>query len=260
MKPYYEHAGITIYHGDCREIQMPADALVSDPPYGIGFKSMRRRSSNPQWCRDEDKIFAPIAGDDAKFDPRHLLGYPKIVLFGANYFCDLLPISASWLIWDKKVDTGSDDSADCEMAWSNLGGPARMFRHLWRGICRWGEENVSTSGGRLHPNQKPVALMRWVLNQCKLSPGQVVFDPYMGSGTTLLAAKRDGYKAIGCELDEKYCEVAAKRLSQEVLDFTSPISGGGRFLVGSQGFEDFFDACVAAGWGSRKRLHGARHE
>lgn len=223
MKPYYEHNGITIYCVDCREIlpNVPrSHALVTDPPYGANYiPQIRRYTSHPQWCREADKAFKPINGDNRPFDPSHLLGFRNSVIFGGQYFAHLLPPSRSWLIWDKRVMCPPDDSADCEMAWTNLDIPARIFRHVWRGIVRWGEENVSTSGGKLHPNQKPVALMRWVLTLMRLESGDVIVDPYMGSGTTLLAAKREGLQAIGIDDTELYCEIAAKRLSQEVLNF-----------------------------------------
>jgi site-specific DNA-methyltransferase (adenine-specific) len=103
----------------------------------------------------------------------------------------------------------ANTQADCEMAWTNLGGPARMFRHYWMGMLR-----ASEQGTAYHPTQKPVALMAWVLSKC---PDGTVLDPYAGAGPTLVAAKSMGRRAIGVEMAEHYCERAANRLRQEVL-------------------------------------------
>lgn len=211
MKPYYEDtkAGIVIYHGDCREIlpTLAFDVVVSDPPYGINYRSSASRSN-----KAKTNAHGGIFGDSAPFDPGHILalGVPTL-LWGGNHFAERLPSSPSWFVWDKRVreGVGVNDSADCEMAWSNIGGPARMFRHMWNGMWRDSERGES-----YHPTQKPVALMRWCLG---FAPDGVILDPYMGAGPTLVAAKDLGRKAIGIEIEERYCEIAVQRLSQEVL-------------------------------------------
>jgi site-specific DNA-methyltransferase (adenine-specific) len=218
VKPYYSHGGVTIYHGDCRtileEIQ-PAEVslLLTDPPYGVSERTDRLSKGRSNAAASLD--FAPVHDDDKPFDPAHLLAFPRVVLFGANYFCERLPASPSWLVWDKRDGTTSDDNADCEIAWSNLGGPARLFRHLWRGMIKASEREER----RCHPTQKPVALMSWVIQHAKVAPAGLVLDPYMGGGSTLVAAKELGRKAIGIEIEERYCEAAARRLSQQVFDF-----------------------------------------
>jgi len=225
MKPYYEHAGITIYHGDCREI-LPSlscvDFVLADPPYGIKERTMRasagRKSVSNSFKFVDSRDWPPVHGDDEPFSPAHLLGFAKVILWGANHYCDRLPGSSRWLIWDKREETGSDDNADCEIAWTNLGGPARLHRQLWRGICKRGSENVSAGYAIEHPTQKPIALMKWCIAQAGFPP--CVCDPYFGSGTTLRAAKDLGLRAIGIEIEERYCEIAVERLSQEVLQFT----------------------------------------
>lgn len=228
MKPYYCDAksGITIYHGDCREVLAtlePVDLVLTDPPYGIGERTTRASNGRGKAVAGgfrfvESRDWLPVFGDDEPFDPTHLLPYPKIILWGANHYCDKLPGSSHWLIWDKREETASDDNADCEIAWSNLKGPARIHRQLWRGICRRGAENVAAGWSICHPTQKPIALMKWCIGQAKTDG--LICDPYLGSGTTLRAAKDLGRKAIGIEIHEPYCEIAAKRLSQEVLEFT----------------------------------------
>jgi site-specific DNA-methyltransferase (adenine-specific)/modification methylase len=150
-----------------------------------------------------------VAGDDKPFDPSLILGWKMpTVLFGANHYADRLPASPSWMVWDKRDGLGSNDSADCELAWTNLGGPARLFRLRWSGMLRDAERGES-----YHPTQKPVSLMVWVLQRTT----GTILDPFMGSGSTLVAAKSLGRRSIGIEIEERYCEIAAQRCSQEVL-------------------------------------------
>lgn len=211
MKPYYEHAGITIYHGDCRELlpRLEADVIVSDPPYGIRYSPSQ--NSAKAWGAKTFVGEVVVAGDDGPFDPTPLLRFPAVVLFGANHYADKLPPSPAWLVWDKRDGMTSNDFADCELVWTNFTSVARLFRHQWNGALRASERGVT----RVHPTQKPIELMQWIIGKC---PPGVVLDPFMGSGTTLVAAKNLGRRAIGIEIEERYCEVAAKRLSQEVLD------------------------------------------
>jgi site-specific DNA-methyltransferase (adenine-specific)/modification methylase len=223
VKPYYERGGFTIYHGDCREI-LPsiwgASLLLTDPPYGINYRSNHnsgwRDPVRVKWARQEN--FPGIYGDDKPLDPAHLDHVaPLAAIFGGNYCASALGASRCWLVWDKRVDTGSDNQSDCELIWTNFDKPCRIYRHLWRGIVRAGEENVSRSE-KLHPHQKPIALLRWIIQLSGVTRGPVI-DSYCGSGSTLVAAAREGFPAIGIEIDERYCEIAARRLSQEVLDF-----------------------------------------
>lgn len=210
MTPYYEHAGITIYHGDCREIigSLAFDVVVSDPPYGISHPTdyKRRGRGKLAQCRD----YVPVFEDDKPFDPSFLAQY-KACLFGGNYFADKLPPTSGWLVWDK-LRPDLLDQATAELAWTNFVKGVRVFRFLWNGMMRASDELLE------HPTQKPVALMKWILS-LPWTPAGTVIDPYMGSGTTLVAAKDLGRKAIGVEIEERYCEIAAKRLSQEVFDF-----------------------------------------
>jgi DNA modification methylase len=208
MKPYYQDGQCTIYHGDCREIApaLNADCVLSDPPYGIAhptnYKSRGRGGIAA--CRD----YAPVHGDGQQFDPGPWIDRPCL-LFGANYFADKLPPSSGWVVWDKERPHDLDQST-CELAWSNFVKGVRIFRHLWNGaICKRKPDLV-------HPTQKPVELFAWII-QLRWFPAGTILDPFMGSGTTLRAGKDLGRKCIGIEIEEKYCEIAAKRLAQEVL-------------------------------------------
>lgn len=216
-KPYYEYDGITIYHGRCEDIipiLQPVDLVLTDPPYGVSERTDRLSKGRSNATRSLDLL--PICGDDEPFDPTPFLQFNRVVLFGANHYADRLPVSPSWIVWDKRDGTTSDDNADCEMAWTNLGGPARVYRHLWRGMIKASERDQR----RVHPSQKPVALMEWIIERWT-KPGDVIFDPYMGSGPIPRAAKNLGRRCIACEVVEEYCEIAAKRLMQSVLPLAS---------------------------------------
>ena len=209
MKPYYERDGITIYHGECREIlpQLePVDLVLTDPPYGIGVNGLKMGNGS--------RRLAPRVGGNADWDakpgdvgPIVELGVPTII-WGGNYFT--LPNEQCWLVWDK--GTGSNSFADCELAWTNLGGVVRKFFHSWVGR----NAKETHEGDRFHTTQKPQALMRWCIEKVPGDPATII-DPFMGSGTTLRAAKDLSRNAIGIEIEERYCEIAAKRLGQGVL-------------------------------------------
>ena len=212
MTPYYQDSAVTIYHGDCLEI-MPSltwDIILTDPPYGINhpcdFHSRGRGAL--AGCNDYPAVF----GDGVSFDPTWILKhYSKpIILWGANHYADKLPSSSGWLVWDKERPDGLDQST-CELAWTNCIKGVRIFHFLWNGMMRDGERQEN-----YHPTQKPVQLMKWVLG-LKWIPEGIVCDPYMGSGPVVRASKDLGRKAIGIEIEERYCEIAARRLSQEVL-------------------------------------------
>jgi site-specific DNA-methyltransferase (adenine-specific) len=204
VKPYYEQDGITIYHGDCRDVVgrlPPIGAVLTDPPYGHGKKwNGGTWATNPiydlalKWDRETfvDPTLACI---------RELSS--RAIIWGGNYYT--LPPSRCWLAWEKtsKLPT----MADFEMAWTSLDRPSKLFL-----------EDRNPDGKREHPTEKPVSLLKWCLSQIgEAWTIGVVCDPFMGSGTTLRAAKDFGLRAIGLEIEERYCEIAAKRLSQGVL-------------------------------------------
>ncbi len=153
----------TLWCGDCREIlptiPRPA-AIVSDPPYGIAFSHNGSDRSGIGKGRFATRFAGVrVVGDDAPIDPAPLLNHGgDVILWGANHYADRLPASSAWLVWDKRATTKhTNDFADCELAWTNLGSVARMFRHQWDGMMRASERGVP----RDHPTQKPVRLMAW---------------------------------------------------------------------------------------------------
>jgi site-specific DNA-methyltransferase (adenine-specific) len=220
MRPYYSDDLVTIYHGDCREWMPEADVIVTDPPYGIGWNVGDHRGS-VRAVRGHS--YEAIVGDDVPFDPAFLVacGLP-MALFGANHYASRLPDAAGWLVWDKRVGMGSTDQSDCELVWTNVSGRARMIRYQFNGGGSLGKENGIPAGrGKpvsIHPSQKPVAVMRQII---QWMPEGTILDPYAGSGSTLVAAKSLGRKSIGIEIEERYCEIAATRCSQEVLGLES---------------------------------------
>jgi site-specific DNA-methyltransferase (adenine-specific)/modification methylase len=206
--------GVTLYLGDCREI-LPTlgriDAVVSDPPYGIDFAhggNDRGGIGGGTYTTKFAKV--AIVGDDAPFDPRPFLDLaPDVILWGGNHFAHLLPPSPSWLVWDKRAASGHiNDFADCELAWSKRKSVARVFRHHWDGMMRASERGIQ----RVHPTQKPIALMEWCLRSI-VPAADTIFDPFMGSGTTGIAAARAGRKFIGVEIEPSYFEIACERIS-----------------------------------------------
>ena len=192
--------------GDAREI-LPGlsgvDAIISDPPYGIAFV---HGEGGGKLARSTKFAGVSIIGDDAPFDPAALIGCRQVILWGANHYSSRLPDQSRWLTWDKRDGVCSNDQADCEHAWTNLGGPARIIRHLWNGMLKASERGEP----RVHPTQKPIAVMEWCINMTK---GTVV-DPYMGSGSTGLACVRLGRKFVGIELHEPYFDIACRRISE----------------------------------------------
>lgn len=213
MKPYYQDDYCTIYHQDCEQV-LPTldlvDLVLTDPPYGIGEAAGKNKTRRN---KAEPRDYGHLSWDDKPIQDNLMLlvlGAGKdVILFGGNYYTHLLKPGPCWLVWDKE-NTG--DFADCELAWSSLLSAVRLRRHRWNGMLRKGNES------REHPTQKPLDLMKWCISIAdKQSYRRTILDPFMGSGTTLRAAKDMGRKAIGIEMEERYCEMAAKRLRQEVL-------------------------------------------
>jgi len=216
VRPYYEDGAVTIYHGDCREV-LPAigrvDLVLTDPPYGVNLNTDNARFSggtNASQARRGAGAgpLRPVAGDDAPFCPQFLLPLAEHhIIWGWHNFPDKLPRGAC-LVWLKRNDPAFGSFlSDAETAWMSKGSGV---------YCRRDLSNNAITRTRAHPTQKPVPLMTWCL--AFFPNAATVLDPFMGSGTTLRAAKDLSRRAIGIEVDERYCEIAARRMSQEVLD------------------------------------------
>ena len=223
MKPYYEHGGITIYHGDWQEVEtalamwnvnpsaITADVLLSDPPFGIAYKSGHA-----------GVLPREIAGDDNTLARDTFLecwGFGKPALIFGSWRAPRPAETRMVLVWDTG---GALGMGDLSLPWkpshqeiyvlgSGFSGPRTSD------VLRFPPVQSMASNGRTHPHEKPVDLLRALLLKC---PAGVVADPFCGTGATLVAAKDLGRRAIGIEIEERYCEIAARRLSQEVLQLT----------------------------------------
>lgn len=218
MKPYYEHAGITIYHGDCREVLpiVTADVLITDPPYGVelrGKSTKHTQKSGVGYSAFDDSeesvercvipaVAEAIARMRGVVTPglRMMWSYPKPNAVGAIYY----PSGAGngrwgFTCWQPIFYYGADP-------------------YLARGMGSRPDSFSSTesAGFNGHPCPKPFGTMLWLVRKGSLD-GDVVLDMFCGSGTTLLAAKQLGRRAVGIEIEERYCEIAAKRLAQDLL-------------------------------------------
>ena len=217
MKPAIETERYTLYQGDCLDIlpTLPAgavDAVITDPPYGIG-ENHSKVASRGKLAKPID--YGTFNWDNKKVSPNTIKQILRVsnsqVIFGGNYYADLLPASSSWIVWDKQ--NGANDFADCELAWTSHKKAVRKYTYLWNGMIKQKPEK------RFHPTQKPLALMEWVINNYT-KPRDVILDPFMGSGTTGVAAMRTGRKFIGIELEPEYFNIAAERIKNAAGDFT----------------------------------------
>ena len=218
MEPYYERDGITIYHGSCGEV-MPrlgkVDLVLTDPPYGLRAWN----TSGGQSLDDDGAREASLWDVLPSPELMQLVidAGEKAIIWGGNYLCGILGMFKAPLVWNK-CRRGMH-FADGEIAWTNLDGTTRIFDMEivgnWRAA---GQSPSSKRERRMHPTQKPTELMQWCIQRAKLDySSALVLDPFMGSGSSLIAARNLGLAAIGVELEEKYCEIAAERLSQRVL-------------------------------------------
>ena len=228
-QPYYQDEHVTIYHGDCREVLPalgPVDLVLTDPPYGIGYVT--------SWRSRNDALRVPITNDRtldvsaeawplvmrALAENRHwyVFASPRRIADVQSIFKGAKQI----LAWDKgNAGTSGDLTCGFGEAWEGIlfgmkgrrelrgSRPRTVIRHDWRS---WYDP--------VHPTAKPVPLLQRMV-EWSTDKGECVLDPFMGSGTTLRAAKDLGRKAIGIEIEERYCEIAARRCCQETLDLVT---------------------------------------
>jgi len=227
VKPYYEHAGITIYHGDCREVlPHPADVMITDPPYGVNLGNHRAANETRGWLSKD--------------------GYASYDDTPENFHGIVIPaINKALVMVNRAAVFMCGTGLNLLPRYDALGGvylPAGMGRTCWGfqnfAFCAFygtapdlhlgarptGISSTDAAEVNGHPCPKPYSWMRWAVKIAS-RPGELILDPFCGSGTTLRAAKDLGRRAIGIEIEEKYCEIAAKRLSQEVFQFDTPGEG-----------------------------------
>jgi len=200
------------------------DLVLTDPPYGAGFARNRSIGGGKRLNFKRHKlsgkteiipagVYKPMLGDDKPFSPENLLKISKNqIIFGANYFASKLPEHSGWIVWDKKEKEHRDTFSDCELAWTSFNKPARIYRHLWVGLLRRGNREEELKR-RVHPTQKPVGLFAQILEDYS-KEGDIILDPYLGSGTTLIACEKTGRICYGMEIEPDYCDLIIKRFSE----------------------------------------------
>ena len=203
---------VELYHGDCLEI-MPTleagsvDAVITDPPYGVGINKSNRLSisrgfGGQTW--DVEPVYEHIEYIFGEYHNK------PIAIWGGNYYAHLLSPERGWLIWDKLND--GRDFGEAELCWTNNNTVIRRYKKF----------PVKMDGGKVHPTQKPVEVMKWVL-ELMTNPGDTILDPFMGSGTTGVACVQTGRKFIGIEIDRTYYAIAEKRIKEAQLQIRMPI-------------------------------------
>jgi len=212
---------ITLYNGDCLEIMQSlgkVDAVITDPPYGEEIGNMGFTKTRVGGVTLRNDYSGQGAWDSKRISEQHIKEMINIsrtqVIFGGNFYADMLPPSRGWFVWDKK-DGGkySNDFADCELAWTNQDVPSRLVRHIWHGMI---QQNMKNKEKRYHPTQKPVAVMVSAIERYT-NPGDTILDPFMGSGSTIVACIQTGRRAIGIEIEEKYFDISVKRAKEALL-------------------------------------------
>ena len=201
-----------LYLGDCREVlpTLPkVDAVITDPPYGIGADEAAHKSSGAVVGHGNRRV-AKRKYEKTEWDSEpitsELLALVRssgrwVIIFGGNYYeC---PPTSCWLVWDKETN---GNLADCELAWTNLPKAVRRIRYLWNGFARANGEPRDD-----HPTQKPLGVMEWCIGHLP-TPNNTIIDPFMGSGTTGVACANLGRSFIGIEREPKYFDIACRRI------------------------------------------------
>jgi len=206
-----------IIQGDCLEVlkQLPdnsVDLVLTDPPYGINADKGVGGGSHRGKVNKFDGNWDSTIPSKEYFDEIFRVSKNQII-FGGNYFTEYLKNSPCYIIWDKREGLPTRTFADCEMAWTSFKSPARIFRFRWDGMI---QENMKNKEVKFHPTLKPLELFRWIIENYS-EEGQIILDPFLGSGTTAVACKQLGRNYIGIELSQEYCDIANKRLEQDVL-------------------------------------------
>ena len=213
---------INLYNKDCikalKEMQdNQFDLAIVDPPYGIGVnKGGHSLAGNGDFKGGNFNVKATkyVGGEwdnerpNEEYFKELLRGSKNVIIWGGNYFADLLPSSSCWIVWDK--DNGTSYQADCELAYTNFDTAVRKYRYRWWGLL---QEDMKNKEKRIHPTQKPIRLYEWLLmNYAK--DGDKILDTHLGSGSIAIACHNLGFDLEGYELDKEYFEASKKRLEQ----------------------------------------------
>lgn len=218
MSECFSQDGIVLYDQDCRDYEIEADAIITDPPYGMDWNTDSTRFSGGTINRGTGrKDWGKIAGDDAEFDPSRWLDFKHCALWGSNHYWKTLPVGTT-LVWAKKhQQQWGSFLSDAEVGWVKGGHGVYLFSNPWNPPARAidaGGDVLRPVG--IHPTQKPVALMAWTMQMAKVPEGARVCDPFSGSGTTAIACIRTRRKFIGFERDKVHFNTAKERIKREL--------------------------------------------
>jgi len=219
-----------VYNIDCLEFMKNIpdnyfDLIITDPPYGIGesMNNHKSRGKNAVGFNKSKRNSLAVSKDygysewDSKIPSKEIFKEmlrvsKNQIIFGGNYFIEYLNNSPCWIVWDK--DNGTNDFADCELAYTSFNTAVRKIKYRWHGML---QERMNWKEKREHPTQKPVPLGHWLLDNYA-KDGDKIFDPFSGSGSFLVASKNKGFSFVGCEISTEYCKIIKKRLNQSNLN------------------------------------------
>jgi site-specific DNA-methyltransferase (adenine-specific) len=216
-KPYYQDKWVTIYLGDCREIlpqlDVKVDLVLTDPPYGKQWaRGLTAFSGVKHLAETRDTLYWDKKRPQRECFDLMIAKSKAQIIFGGNYFTDYLYPTNCWLVWDKKGDAFDGiPMADCELVWTSFNKVVKKYKFIQQGFL------ADVKEVRLHPTQKPDELISKILIDFS-QENDLILDPFLGSGTTCYCAKKLNRYSIGIEIEEKYCEIAARRCSQEVFE------------------------------------------
>ena len=217
-KRYFETEKGILYCCDCKDVlrkvkKSSCDWIITDPPYGIQINKMGFVTSLKGGIAKRNDYRGKADWDNQRLDKEYfdLMFYvsKNQIIFGGNYYTDILPPTKSWIVWDKACGKHRNDFADCELAWASKG-VARIFRWLWRGFR---QQDMKNKEKRYHPTQKPVRLIEQIIS-FYTNVDDIILDPFIGSGTTAIACERLNRRWIGIEINPEYCEITKQRLLQ----------------------------------------------
>lgn len=201
-----------IHNIDCLEFMKTLpdkciDLVLTDPPYGIGETAEKNATRNKL---AQTTKFSHYDWDKQKIGNDYFSEIKRVsknqIIFGGNYYGSILGDTSCYIVWDK--ENGENDFADCELAWTSFTTAVRRFKFRWAGML---QENMKNKELRFHPTQKPVEVMAWILKRYS-KENELVFDPFIGVGTTAIACKLLSRNYIGCELSPEYVKIAEDRI------------------------------------------------
>jgi len=219
-----EHDMIDLIHGDCMEYMKDLpdkyfDLAIVDPPYGIGFDGHHTiTKEGHKGFSAKKELHVKKDWDNQRPSAKYFTELQRIsknqIIWGGNYFADLLPVSRGWIFWDKKITNANNTNfSDGELAWTSFNGILRRFTYDWIGF---GYLNNPQREKKIHPTQKPVQLYRWI-NDTYATPNMKIIDTHLGSGSSAIAAFDGGFDFVGIEIDKEYFDAASSRFANHKL-------------------------------------------